>query len=77
MPDKKDKVDTTKRGYRDELRKRAIKKAMPKKKKSAEKEDEPTKTEASEATKVTLANIVAGIRKINEYFEGAAQETLA
>ena len=77
MPDKKDKVDTTKRGYRDELRKRAIKKAMPKKKKSADTEDKPAKTEASAATKVTLSNIVKGIRKINEYFEGAAQETLA
>tara|TARA_R110000744_G_scaffold121647_2_gene226391 strand:+ start:718 stop:915 length:198 start_codon:yes stop_codon:yes gene_type:complete len=64
MPDEKDKVDTTKRGYRDELRKRAVKKAM------------APKEEAKLQASVTIKDITDGIRRIEEYFEGAAQETL-
>jgi|TARA_R110001599_G_scaffold191399_1_gene386315 hypothetical protein len=76
MAEKKDKVDTSKRGYRDELRKRAIKKAMPKKKKKEEKAASP-RTEAAQESKVTLQNIVDGINRINKYFDGAAQEVLS
>ena len=75
MADEKDKVDTSKRGYRDELRKRAVKKAMPKKKESPKKTESP-KAEAAAESKVALQDIVAGINRINQYFNNAAKEII-
>ena len=76
MAEKKDKVDTSQRGDRDELRKQAVKKAMPKKKKKEEAAASP-KAEAAAETKVTLQNIVDGINRINRYFDSAAKEVLS
>ena len=67
MADKKDKVDTDKPGYRNELRKRAVSKAMNKK---------PEKSPAAEAQNIT-DNVFAGLKAIEEYFEGAAKEVLS
>ena len=67
MAKKEDKVDTSTRGYRDELRNRAVSKAMSKK---------PEKSPAAEAQNIS-DNVFAGLKAIEEYFEGAAKEVLS